>query len=299
MSNTKSNHDLQAHPFANIFPLMQGAEYAALVADIKANGLLNDVVVYEDKVLDGRNRYRACRDAGVEPRTRTWNGPGTPLGYVLSANAHRRHLSSAQRAAAVLAESNHPEKVPGWSRESLAQLFNTNDNYISKCRTLRDQRPDLLAEVLSGARKLPDVLVDFRPDEPTVDDDWTNDSDESDDRQDDEGGARAASSDTAAGQGNAPKSSRPKPVKKRRTRMSSLKLTEDLTVLAGQTSTVARTWGIGTLDRPSKGRDILEKLDMSRKEALARNLRAIISDARQMLGVLRIDPDEPDEPVTP
>ena len=44
---------------------MEGAEFDALVVDIKAHGLREPVVMYEDKVLDGRNRVLACQRAGA------------------------------------------------------------------------------------------------------------------------------------------------------------------------------------------------------------------------------------------
>lgn len=89
---------MKAHPAAKLFPLMVGAELEQLANDIRANGLLRAVVTLNGQVLDGRNRLAACKLAGVEPRLVEWDGTGSPVGYVLSENVHRRHLTDSQRA---------------------------------------------------------------------------------------------------------------------------------------------------------------------------------------------------------
>lgn len=94
--------DLQAHPVANIFPVMDEAEYAGLVADIRANGLREPIWLHQGQIIDGRNRYRACRSLGIEPLTRTWDGKGSLVAFVVSLNIHRRHLTSGQRAIVAL-----------------------------------------------------------------------------------------------------------------------------------------------------------------------------------------------------
>ncbi len=89
--------ELQFHPAADLFPLMLGKEFDDLTADIKENGLLVPISVYEGKILDGRNRLRACLIAGVRPDYVRLDDEIDAVAYVLSANLHRRHLSASQR----------------------------------------------------------------------------------------------------------------------------------------------------------------------------------------------------------
>jgi hypothetical protein len=102
-----ANQELQFHPLADMFPLMEGAEFDALVADIKANKVRDNILLYEGMILDGRNRYRALRTLGLSPKvirdshcvTRSCidEHHGGPVAYVISANIHRRHLTAEQR----------------------------------------------------------------------------------------------------------------------------------------------------------------------------------------------------------
>lgn len=86
------------HPAAELFPMMTDAERKSLVDDIRKNGLVEPVIMFGPRLLDGRNRWKACIEAGVEVRVRDWNGPD-PVSYVRSLNLHRRHLTPSQRAA--------------------------------------------------------------------------------------------------------------------------------------------------------------------------------------------------------
>lgn len=87
---------LKFHPLAEPWPLIKGRPFEALVADITNKGLQQPIVLYEKKILDGRNRWRACQQAGIPIRTTEYVGDD-PFGYVISSN-RRRELSDSQRA---------------------------------------------------------------------------------------------------------------------------------------------------------------------------------------------------------
>jgi hypothetical protein len=61
------------------------------------------LVLFEGKILDGRNRYRACVESGAAVRTTTYDG-NDPRGFVRAENLLRRHLDESQRAMAAARE---------------------------------------------------------------------------------------------------------------------------------------------------------------------------------------------------
>jgi len=88
------------HAVAELFPLLEGPEFEDLVADIRKNGLREEIwKTRAGLIIDGRNRFRACEQAKVKPRFRTWKGSEEEIPtFVASMNLHRRHLTDEQRA---------------------------------------------------------------------------------------------------------------------------------------------------------------------------------------------------------
>src|ERR1700730_4592614 len=89
---------IQAHPLANIFPLLEGDTFTELVDDIRDHGQREDIYLYEGKILDGRNRLRACNRVRIKPTFKTLAKSEDPLAFVISMNVKRRHLNESQRA---------------------------------------------------------------------------------------------------------------------------------------------------------------------------------------------------------
>ena len=65
LTEAEENEALEFHEAAAFFPLMEGEEFEKLKADIQAHGLHEPIWTYQGKVIDGRNRFRACRATGV------------------------------------------------------------------------------------------------------------------------------------------------------------------------------------------------------------------------------------------
>lgn len=106
MSGSKQQGQLymniyEYHAVANIFPMMGEPEFSELKADIAKNGLKLPIWLYEGKIVDGRNRYKACLEIGghVE-RFEEWDQKGSLVEFVVSLNTKRRHLTPSQIAVA-------------------------------------------------------------------------------------------------------------------------------------------------------------------------------------------------------
>jgi ParB-like chromosome segregation protein Spo0J len=113
--------------------LLVGAEFNKFVADVKANnGLHEPITLYQDKVLDGRNRYRACLNAKVEPRYEQFEGDdAAALAFVISKNIRRRHLKPKEKSdviAALLKET--PEK----SNRAIGEIVKADKNKVKAVR---------------------------------------------------------------------------------------------------------------------------------------------------------------------
>lgn len=181
--------EMKWHEYACIFPMLPQPELQSLAEDIKKHGQREPVVLFDGKVLDGRNRWMACLYAGVEPKTIDFTGNmQDALDFVWSTNRMRRQLTSSQAAACLVEREKFDEqfakaaeeikaeakKRPGTGRPKkggnsskkfylssgqddskrtdakLASQLGTNHTYVNKARKVKDQAPDLHNRVKLG-----------------------------------------------------------------------------------------------------------------------------------------------------
>ena len=187
---------MEFHPVADIFPLLQGEEFEELKSDISTNGLIESIWLHPDgRIVDGRNRWRACTETNTNAHFQTWKGQGSLVRFVISLNIRRRHLDSSQRAAVAVdvlpmledeARERYKETVGrpekssqkidtisdhnnGRATQQAAELFYTNRQYVSEAKALKKESPELFEQVKNGNLTIPNAKKEIarqRPPKP-------------------------------------------------------------------------------------------------------------------------------------
>jgi len=151
------------HEAAELFPLFDDAAFDALVADIRDNGQMEPIILdTEHRIIDGRNRARACERLNVRPVTKVYDGDNV-LQFVVSHNLHRRHLTDSQRAMigaklatrspgyrTEIADHFHMKVVPP-TIEQVSEMLAVSKSSMAKARIVqRDGTESLQALVTEG-----------------------------------------------------------------------------------------------------------------------------------------------------
>jgi hypothetical protein len=169
------------HEAAKLFPLLPQEELNELAEDIKANGLLNPIVLLDGKILDGRNRAIACKTAGVTPTSIDWRGSCSPVSWVIAQNLYRRHLTASQKAVIALeaeplftAEAKERQRLSegpgtkgkskltdlnskGQARDHAAKSVGVSSGYVAAAKKIAAKAPELIAQIKSGEVSIPEA----------------------------------------------------------------------------------------------------------------------------------------------
>lgn len=182
----------EVHPAADAYPLIDGEEFDKLVWSIKQNGLRDPITLNHDQtvLIDGRNRYRACEEAGVDP---VFEALGSHydelkiLNLIIDRNERRRDLSPGQKAMVALVlmpmfeaatkvgrpvgngtkspvsdgEKKSPDldsfpadKNERKSTAKAAQAVGASRSAVAQAKAIQRDAPDLAEQVRSGALAL-------------------------------------------------------------------------------------------------------------------------------------------------
>jgi ParB-like chromosome segregation protein Spo0J len=157
---------MKYHEYANLFPMMPEPDLMRLAEDIKENGLSDSIITYNGEILDGRNRHKACEINNITPTFKEYDGDD-PLGFVVSHNLHRRHLTESQRAmvAAKWAKLKHGgdrksddikspigdlNQSETKTRDEAAKLLNVGTSSIDRAKKVIKEAPELVDKIEAG-----------------------------------------------------------------------------------------------------------------------------------------------------
>jgi len=113
-----------------VFPDMVGESWERFKAHLSQFGLQTEIVKDEQgDILDGHQRERGCREAGVEPRYREMCGltEDGKWEFVIGANEHRRHMTTDEQRT-VMVEM----RQKGLTQIRIAELLGTDQGTVSR-----------------------------------------------------------------------------------------------------------------------------------------------------------------------
>jgi hypothetical protein len=145
-------NNYKPHELALLFPSLGQTDAAELAVDIKLNGLREAITTFEGQILDGVQRYGACRDAEVRPRfiayesSEPFNQGQHPVDFVMSKNFHRRHIPAGQKGAIKVAAEKLREK----KYSTFTEIVDRGHEAFKERKRQRDKRA---TEVVSNVEK--------------------------------------------------------------------------------------------------------------------------------------------------
>lgn len=121
---------LKTHPACDLVPKMSAEAYDELRRDIEKHGQIEPITVIGNVIIDGRHRYRACRELGITCKMRQFEGTDVES-FVISTNLARRHLSTSQKTWLIKRLlALHPER----SNRAVAATVGVSHHTVQRAR---------------------------------------------------------------------------------------------------------------------------------------------------------------------
>jgi len=167
------------HPICLMFPDLPDEQMEDLVEDIRRQGLLMPIWLYQGQIVDGRHRYEACLVTGIEPRFSVWEGTDELelIGFVVGLNKVHRHMSQSQWAITyadkvlpaieAAARKRREYTAPGKSiadksaidlgkaADIAGALAGVSGDYIGLAKKVTNEAPELIEVIRADRLSLP------------------------------------------------------------------------------------------------------------------------------------------------
>lgn len=140
------------HPLTELIPTR--ADQSALSLDIAQSGPHEPVILYEGKIIEGRVRYAACLEVGMQPQFRDFVlfEDGAPLDWMVKHHVESHSLEELDLIRLVAAVLPAYREMPGSTEPRLHQATGLAIRKIRVIAWLLDAKK--LDAVLSGEKDL-------------------------------------------------------------------------------------------------------------------------------------------------
>jgi hypothetical protein len=168
---------MERHQLSAAFPDMPDEDFQDLLESIKAHGQREPITTYENKILDGWHRFRACSELDINPTYHEFDGKD-PVSYVMDLNLHRRHLSPAQKAMAVVtcstwfskgiyARGNQDPPMGGSTSKEMAKRAGVGQRSVERAKkVVQSGDKEVIEKVKKGAMSLREAIKVVDKEEP-------------------------------------------------------------------------------------------------------------------------------------
>lgn len=163
----------------NLIPPLTAEEYNNLEESIKQDGCRDALILWQDTLIDGHNRYEICTRYGVEFKTiqKEFEDIEQVKDWMDFNQLSRRNLTPDQRQIMIGRRYNREKKSHGGDRKSIGQIgtliptatkladeYKIGERTVKRYATtatefekLQVEKPELAKEIWSGGRTLVEV----------------------------------------------------------------------------------------------------------------------------------------------
>jgi hypothetical protein len=150
------------HELAAIVPLSSEKELEALTYDISINGQIEKALVWQNKIIDGRNRSIACNNLGLELKVEILPDEMTYeeiFNLVMSKN-NRRSLSPTQKAISAYNSYKEMKRInKRVSTSIISKMWGISDSLLEAVIFTAKYHPEYIDILFKGNKvKVGDVV---------------------------------------------------------------------------------------------------------------------------------------------
>lgn len=151
------------HAIANTYPMMSNKEFSNLVGSIEDKGFdeKHPILLFEDKILDGRNRYNAAIEANIKPIFQVFEGTfDDALEESRQLNSFRRNIDKSQKAMVAAKEVllSRDSKGKNFSVKKASLLHAVSEGYVKSAMKIIDKDAVLTKNVFDGKMTINEAL---------------------------------------------------------------------------------------------------------------------------------------------